>query len=163
MGQITFARVDQRMIHGQITSSVAPSTGANTIILANDAIASDDFLKSISESTGSSGGMEAEVLTVDATIERWNDNQFGNKKVLLITKSIEDMGKLISSGVEIKKVNLGNSAQKPGSVSVTNEVAVSSDQFDLMKEWVDGKDVEVFVQPVPSLKRVSFAEVEKKF
>ena len=163
MGQITFARVDQRMIHGQITSSVAPSTGANSIILANDAMANDDFLKTISESTGSSGGLKTEVLTLDQTIERWNDNQFGNKKVLLITKDIEDMHKLVTGGLDITKVNLGNSAQKPGSVSVTNEVAISEDQFNLLKEWTTEYDTEVFVQPVPSLKRVPFSEVEKKF
>jgi mannose/fructose/N-acetylgalactosamine-specific phosphotransferase system component IIB len=163
MGQITFARVDQRMIHGQITSSVAPSTGANSIILANDAMANDDFLKSISESTGSSGGMTAEVLTVDQTIERWNDNQFGSKKVLLITKDIEDMHKLVSAGLDIKKINLGNIAQKPDSVNVTDEVAVSESQFGLLKEMNDKYEADIFVQPVPSLKRVPFSEVEKKF
>jgi hypothetical protein len=36
MGKITFARVDSRLIHGQIVTKWAKSSGANTIYIIDD-------------------------------------------------------------------------------------------------------------------------------
>ena len=43
MGKITFARVDSRLIHGQIVTKWAKSSGANTIYIIDDAVRSDQF------------------------------------------------------------------------------------------------------------------------
>ncbi|MEE6726177.1 PTS sugar transporter subunit IIB, partial [Pediococcus acidilactici] len=43
---IKLVRVDHRLLHGQVAVSWFNSLGANTILVANDAVASDDFRKS---------------------------------------------------------------------------------------------------------------------
>ena len=52
MGKITFARVDSRLIHGQIVTKWAKSSGANTIYIIDDAVRSDDFSMDIYMASG---------------------------------------------------------------------------------------------------------------
>lgn len=162
MGEVVLARVDQRLIHGQIVTAIAPTSGGNSIILANDGVAGDAFLKSISETTGSSGNSKAQVLSLQDTIDAWNINQFGDRKVLLITKDIYDMKKLIDGGVVIEKLNIGNNAQKAGKINIINEVGLDEKEFNILKE-INDNGAEVFVQALPSFKRVKYSEIANKF
>lgn len=163
MGEVVFARVDERLIHGQIMTAIAPSSGANLILLVDDAAAKDTFMKGIHEATGSSKGMKARVLSNQETIKHWEKNQFGNNKVLLITQTIEGMHELIKAGVKVDKLNVGGKSQKPDTVSIINEVSITQEEFERLKDLNDNYNVEIYVQALPNMKRVDYKNVVDKF
>ncbi len=163
MGEVVFARVDERLIHGQIMTAIAPSSGANLIILCDDKSTSDPFMKSIHESTGSSKGMKTRVLTIEETINHWEENQFGNNKVLLITQTIETMYKLVKAGIVVKSINVGGKSKKPGTVTIINEVSITHEEFEILKELNVKYNAEVYVQALPSNKKVDYSGIAKRF
>lgn len=163
MGEVVFARVDERLIHGQIMTAIAPSSGAGLLILVDDAAAKDPFMKSIHEATGSSKGMKARVLSLEETLRHWNKNQFGDNKVLLITQTIAGMHALIKGGVKIEKMNVGGKSKKPETTTIINEVSITQEEFELLQDMNDHYQVEVYVQALPNMKKVNYAGVADKF
>lgn len=47
MGEIVLARIDDRLIHGQVMTAWLQFTGGNHIVIVDDATARDEFTKSI--------------------------------------------------------------------------------------------------------------------
>ena len=47
MGEIVLARIDDRLIHGQVMTAWLQFTGGNHIVIVDDATAGDEFTKSI--------------------------------------------------------------------------------------------------------------------
>lgn len=163
MGEVVFARVDERLIHGQIMTAIAPTSGANLILLVDNDAAKDPFMKSIHEATGSSKGMKARVLSIEETIRHWEKNKFGNNKVLLISQTIVGMHKLIISGIHVDKLNVGGKSQKPNTVTIINEVSITKEEFEMLKDLNDNYNVEIYVQALPNMKRVDYKGVLDKF
>ena len=53
MGKVVLARVDARLIHGQVMTSLSKSAGATAIFVADDPSAHDPFTKNIILGAGS--------------------------------------------------------------------------------------------------------------
>ena len=78
MGKISLARVDERLIHGQVMTNLSKKSGANSIFIVDDLVAKDPFMTSIFNSAGSRTGLKVKILTIDDAIKEWNENQFEN-------------------------------------------------------------------------------------
>lgn len=89
MGQIKFARVDARLVHGQVTTAWSNSVGINAIYVVDDSIASDDFTKMIYENLEKNYSFKIKVYTLDEVIKEWENNQFDKNKVMLLFKNID--------------------------------------------------------------------------
>ena len=57
MGQVVLARVDSRLIHGQVMTTLSKSAGATAIFVADNTSAKDDFIKSVILGSGSRTGL----------------------------------------------------------------------------------------------------------
>ena len=88
MGKITFARVDSRLIHGQIVTKWAKSSGANTIYIIDDAVRSDDFSMDIYMASGKRYGFQVKVYSIAEVLAAWEANQFGADKVFALFKTV---------------------------------------------------------------------------
>lgn len=53
MGQVHLARVDERLVHGQVMTNLSKSAGANSIFIVDDGVAKDAFMKMIFVNSGS--------------------------------------------------------------------------------------------------------------
>ena len=58
MATINLARIDDRLIHGQVMQVWSKGNGTNTIYVVDDATAKDPFMKEIYESAQSTGGLK---------------------------------------------------------------------------------------------------------
>lgn len=163
MGKVVIARVDARLIHGQVMTSLSKSAGANAIFVADNPTAHDQFTKNIILGAGSRTGMKVRVLKEDGAIRYWNDRQYDDYNVILLTKTIEVMADIIKGGVPIKELNLGGIPQKPDLTPIIKEVSINKEQLELLKELRDSYGVDVYFQAIPSSKKVTLAEAEKEF
>lgn len=163
MGKVVIARVDARLIHGQVMTSLSKSAGANAIFVADNPTAHDEFTKNIILGAGSRTGMKVRVLKEDGAVRYWNDRQYDNYNVILLTKSIEVMADIIKAGVPIKELNLGGIPQKPELTPIIKEVSINREQLEILKDLRDNYGVEVYFQAIPSSKKVSLADAEKDF
>ena len=156
MAEITLARVDDRLVHGQVMQVWTKGHGTNAAYVIDDATAADEFMKEIYESTQSTGGLAIKVFSSDSIVDEWNMNQFGDDNVALIFKSIAYAKKAVDGGVPIKELNVGGLAIKPGTTKVIESVGLSKDDAELCKA-LDAAGVKVYFQKIPSSENVSLS------
>ena len=152
MAEITLARVDDRLVHGQVMQVWTKGHGTNAAYVIDDATAADEFMKEIYESTQSTGGLAIKVFSSDSIVDEWNKNQFGNDNVALIAYA----KKAVDGGVPIKELNVGGIAIKPGTTKVIESVGLSKDDAELCKA-LDAAGVKVYFQKIPSSENVSLS------
>jgi mannose/fructose/N-acetylgalactosamine-specific phosphotransferase system component IIB len=124
-------RIDNRLIHGQVTVAWVGIIGANHLIVANDDVAADEFQRVLLPQA--SRGVRTSVLSVDAAVAHCASAAAATEKIMILAKFPADALRLLEGGVTAAEVNVGNQAPKPGSkftmvtrsISVTKEDAVA--------------------------------------
>lgn len=144
-------RIDNRLIHGQVTASWVNHIGADHIIVTNDKVANDPIQKQLLPQAAR--GVKTSVLSVDDTVEYVQSEKARKEKIMIIAKFPSDALELLEKGVEPKEVNVGNQAPIPGkkSVQVTNQIVVAEDQADIYRQIADkGYKLTVKLMPTDS-------------
>ncbi|MBE6082181.1 MULTISPECIES: PTS system mannose/fructose/N-acetylgalactosamine-transporter subunit IIB [Tissierellales] len=162
MGQIVLARVDDRLIHGQVMTKWSKGMNTNALFVVDDATAKDPFMKDIYTMSTSNTGMTIKVLSIDEAVDYWNKSNFEDYKAILLFKSIAGAKEAIDKGLPVKRLNLGGIAKTKDSKFVIPNIAVRHEDMDTLKE-VESKGIEVFFQVVPDTKSVSLKDAIKSF
>ena len=126
--KIVLARVDTRLLHGQVATNWAKSTNPDRIIVVSDSVAKDELRKKLIEQAAPPG-VKAHTIPLDKLVEVSKDTRFGGTKALLLFEKPQDALYVIEKGVDIKELNIGSMAHSVGKVLVNN--AISMDQKDV--------------------------------
>ena len=110
---VVLARIDDRLIHGQVTVGWSEQLRPDRILLANNAIAADSWQVRVYASTVPPG-IEVSILPVSKVAARLFDNEHRAEQVLLLTGSPEEMAELVRLGIPISEVNVGGLHFGPG-------------------------------------------------
>lgn len=132
-GKIKFAlaRIDSRLLHGQVATAWTKTVQPTRIIVVSDAVSKDELRKKLIEQAAPPG-VKANVVPIAKMIEVAKDPRFGNTKALLLFENPQDVVRAIEGGVDIKEVNVGSMAHSVGKVLVNKVLSM------------DAKDVEAF-------------------
>ncbi|EAD7212729.1 PTS mannose/fructose/sorbose transporter subunit IIB [Listeria monocytogenes] len=148
---IQFLRVDHRLLHGQVAVSWFNALDVNTILVANDGVAADDFRKSAIRLAKP----EAAKLVMKS-IEAINSGVTDKYNMLIVVESVEDAYKLIhGTNGKIPMLNLGGTKQREGTANFSKAVNLTPEEVAKLKELQKEK-VDVFMQQVPNEKKVTF-------
>lgn len=142
------ARIDTRLLHGQVATSWTKSTNPDRIIVVSDSVAKDDLRKRMIEQAAPPG-VRANVVPIEKMIKVSKDTRFGNTKVMLLFETPQDALKTIEGGVNIKELNLGSMAHSVGKIAVTRAIAMDKNDIDTI-EKIREKGVSIVVKKVPS-------------
>lgn len=142
------ARVDERLIHGQVATVWTNTTGAQRIIVVNDLVVKDEMQIGALK-MAKPPGVKLSILSVNKGIINILDGKYEGEKVFLITKDILDMAKLIDGGVPLKEFNVGNLSKKEGTVSIKKSVSVSEEDIKTIRRLVD-KGISIKAQMLPN-------------
>lgn len=142
------ARVDTRLLHGQVATSWTKSTNPDRIIVVSDSVSKDDLRKKMIEQAAPPG-VKANVVPIDKMIKVAKDPRFGNTKAMLLFETPKDALCAIEGGVNIKELNLGSIAHSIGKVVVTKAIAMGNDDVEAI-EKIKNKGVSIVVKKVPS-------------
>lgn len=145
---IAFARIDTRLLHGQVATTVTKMVNPDRIIVCSDAVAHDELRKSMIEQAAPPG-VKAHVVPIWKIIEVSKDPRFGDTKAMLLFETPQDLLRALEGGVEIKEVNLGSMAHSLGKVVVTNAVAMDQDDVDTLEKCA-AMGVKFDVRKVPA-------------
>lgn len=122
------ARVDTRLLHGQVATGWTHTTQPNRIIVVSDTVCHDKLRTSMIKQAAPNG-VRVSVAPIKNMAKANNDPRFGDTRAMLLFESVEDALAAVKAGVEVKEINLGSSAYKEGKVNVTK--ALSFDQTDV--------------------------------
>ena len=140
---IELARIDDRLIHGQVMTSWVNYTNANKIVVIDDTTANDAFLSMMIKSLVPAN-IEAIVTTLADSVKVVNDADAAGR-VLILAKTPAPYLHLINNGVELKRVNLGGMGGKVGRSVLYRNISASEEEKDCMKEII-AKGVPVEIQ-----------------
>lgn len=162
MGEINLARVDDRLIHGQVMTKWSKGFNTNALFVVDNPTAKDPFMKDIYTMSTASSGMTIKVLSTDEVVEYWTKSNFEKYKVILLFKTISAVKEVIDKGLPITKLNVGGIAKTKESKFVIPSVGLKQSDAEILKE-LDSKGVEVFFQTVPDTKSVTLKDALKSF
>ncbi|MCX8583859.1 PTS sugar transporter subunit IIB [Gilliamella sp. B3367] len=158
--KIVLARVDSRLLHGQVATSWTKATNPNRIIVVSDSVAKDELRKKLIEEAAPPG-VKANVVPIKKIIEVAHDPRFGNTKALLLFENPEDVLRAIDGGVDIQTLNVGSMAHSVGKVMVNKVLSMSAEDVDTF-EKLKAKNVKFDIRKVPNDSEDNMDELLKK-
>lgn len=156
---IVLFRVDDRLVHGQILEGWVPSTRAQELVIANDAVAKDKLQKMIMQSA-----IPYSVNIVMESVEMVGEllSHQGDKDVrrIVIVDSPRDALRLRRAGLAFDHLNIGNLRTDNVTVCLSKTVMVGEDTLTDLRTIVE-EGVRVVIQSVPFEKPLDLSEVFK--
>lgn len=158
--KIVLARVDSRLLHGQVATAWTKSVNPSRIIVVSDAVAKDDLRKKLIEQAAPPG-VKANVIPVEKMIEVSKDPRFGNTKALLLFENPEDVLRVVEGGVDIQEVNVGPMAHSVGKVVVSKVLSMGTEDVETFEE-LKSRGIKFDVRKVPNDSRDNMDEILRK-
>ncbi|WP_432403959.1 PTS system mannose/fructose/N-acetylgalactosamine-transporter subunit IIB [Wukongibacter sp. M2B1] len=154
---IAHMRIDNRLIHGQVTTSWIGAVGAGLLIVANDDVAKDPIQKQMLPLAAR--GVKTLVLSIQDTVDYINKGS-GKEKIMILAKFPSDALALIEAGLKPLEVNVGNQAPIPGTKykMVTKSIAVTSEDAEIYRK-IENLGFHLITQMMPSNSPKEFIKV----
>ncbi|ACC97693.1 Phosphotransferase system, mannose/fructose/N-acetylgalactosamine [Elusimicrobium minutum Pei191] len=138
---IVFARVDDRLIHGQIVQGWLPRMEVDEfVVIINEA---DNLVKSLLRiSLPSNYGLQ--ILNNEDAVKYLKET---DKKIFLLFSSLEDVDVVIRKGLGIKNLNVGGLHYREGRNKVLTDVYLDEKEKQMLKNFMiigiklDGRSV----------------------
>lgn len=154
------ARIDSRLLHGQVATAWTKTTQPTRIIVVSDNVAKDELRKKLIVQAAPPD-VKANVIPIDKLIEIAKDPRFGNTKALLLFENPEDALRAIEGGVDIKELNIGSMAHSVGKVVVNKVLSMSPEDVETF-EKLKAKGIKFDVRKVPNDSHGNMDELIKK-
>lgn len=142
------ARVDERLIHGQVAMVWTNTIGATRIVVVNNESVNDESIIAALK-ISKPAGVKLSILSKEKAVNKFKDGIYDEDKVFLITKNIQDMSDLIEGGIQIESVNIGNIAKKEDAIQIKKSVHLTKDDISLIKNMI-ANGIKVTAQMIPN-------------
>lgn len=145
---VKLARIDDRLIHGQVVLGWVPVVKPNRILVACDRVAASEWERKFYASCVPPE-IPTTFLSIDQTAQSLGAEPFASEQLLVLLESAEDAWKLVSAGVALKEVNVGGLHYREGAIELLPFVFVTPEDRASLRELVK-KGVTLSAQDVPS-------------
>lgn len=149
MYNIVLARIDDRLIHGQVITAWVKHVNADTIIIIDGVLAKNKMMQRIYVASAPSG-IELKILSLDDFLTYIN-NLDSFKKILLLAKVPQVFETLINEGIMIDHVILGGMGSNGKRQKLIRNAYADDDEKQSMRNMMK-KGIEVTFQLVPDEK-----------
>ncbi|MFS0749847.1 mannose/fructose/sorbose PTS transporter subunit IIA [Oceanobacillus sp. 1P07AA] len=155
------ARIDSRLLHGQVATAWTKNTLPTRIIVVSDEVAKDELRKKLIQQAAPSG-VKAHVVPINKMIELAKDDQhFGGQRALLLFENPHDVLRAVEGGVPLETINVGSMAHSPGKVQPNKVLAFSQADLDAFKKLKEA-GLKFDVRKVPNDSRGNMDEIMRR-
>lgn len=146
--QIVLARIDERLIHGQLLVSWTKKLHAQRIIVVDDVLSEDAFARSVMMMTVPVT-VRVEVISVEAAaiLLAHTSPDDDDLRTILLFRSPEAVFRLHKVGFSVKSLNLGCMSARLGRIRITGHVYASESEIRMLREMEDD-GMEIYLQVV---------------
>lgn len=155
---IVLARIDDRLIHGQIVVGWVKYTGANRIILANDEVAKDTLLCNLIEVIVPPE-IKASVHAVGDAVQEVRSSD-KKERIIVLFSCPGDALQFVQQGINLKSINLGGMKFSPGKRQILRWISISQEDVKYLEE-LHRMGIELEARAVPTDKKVKIEEYLK--
>ena len=155
MRNIVFTRIDDRLIHGQVMTAWVHETKANEIVIIDNEVAQDDFLKMIMTSSAPAG-IKVLIMSEEQAIDDLTQEPDRNKLIVL-AKNPKVIKNITDGGVKIEALNVGGMGARKDRTQLYRNISVSDEERACFKQLItDGTSV--YVQVIPEEKSANIEQ-----
>lgn len=128
--EYALARIDSRLLHGQVATSWTREANPTRIIVASDSVAEDELRTKLIKQAAPSG-IKAHVIPIHQLIKIAKDDQhFGGQRALLLFENPQDVLEAVEGGVPLETINVGSMAHSTGKVQPNRTLAFNQHDID---------------------------------
>ena len=157
--KIVLARIDDRLIHGQVATVWSKVTGCQRIIVCDDEVAKDEIRSPLLKQVAPPG-IKSHVVEVDKAVRVYDNPKYAEDKCLLLFTNPTSVLRMVEAGVDIKSVNIGGMSFKEGKRQITGAVSVNDEDVASFKA-LNEKGIELEIRKVNTDKKVMLMDVLK--
>lgn len=132
---VVLVRIDDRLIHGQVMTSWLNYTGANKIMIIDDGVAADPFMKSVLK-TCVPANVRLAAFGVEKAAVRLKKGFAGDKCIVLV-KYPETLHRLMEEGVLFDEINIGGMGVSGTRTKFFRNISASEEEKKMLKEMVE--------------------------
>ena len=159
--EYVLARIDSRLLHGQVATAWTKTVQPTRIIVVSDEVAKDELRKNLIVQAAPPG-VKAHVVPVNHMIKLAKDDKhFGGQRAMLLFENPQDVLRAVEGGVPLKTINVGSMAHTIGKVQPNKVLAFSQEDIDTFNKLKkDGLKFDV--RKVPNDSKGNMDEILKK-
>jgi len=158
--KIGLARIDDRLIHGQVATRWTKETHVSRIIVISDEVANDHVRKTLLTQVAPPG-VSAHVVDIDKMIRVWNNPKYAGERVMLLFTNPTDVERVVAQGVDIRSVNIGGMAFRQGKMQINNAVSVDEKDISAFRQ-LHARGIELEVRKVSNDPRLKMMDLIAK-
>jgi len=151
--KISLARIDDRLIHGQVVTSWSKETKCERIIVVNDEVAADVMRKILLEQVAPPG-VKSSVVGIDKAIRVLKNPKYDNVNVMLLFTNPTDVIRMIEGGVALKSINIGGMSFKEGKKRINGTISVNDKDIEAFKK-LNEMGIELEIRKVSSDSKIN--------
>ncbi|MDR1568022.1 MAG: mannose/fructose/sorbose PTS transporter subunit IIB [Streptococcaceae bacterium] len=154
---IRLARIDDRLIHGQVATAWSKQTGINRIIVVSDEVAEDELRKFLLKEA-SPLGIRSNIISVSRMIDVYRSGLLREEKVMLLFTNPSEVVTLVKAGISLTSVNIGGMRFTEGKKMITNFVSVDDKDVEAFL-YLANQGIELEIRKVPSNPKIYLVEL----
>lgn len=153
MKNIVLARIDDRLIHGQVVTAWIKQYPINKILIIDDELSRNSLMKRIYVAAAPTG-IEVIILSLEEAIAFLKSDDDGRDQYLILSKIPSIMLSLLENDIQLRKVILGGMGAKNGRKTFNRNVSASEEEVRDFARIME-KGVDIVYQLVPDDKEVN--------
>lgn len=153
---ISYVRVDNRLIHGQVVEAWLPHWKVRRLLVADDETADNALMKS---AMGLAVPEEIEVQILGMSKINFSALAADNVSTLVLVRDVDGLLAAQQHGLPLRQVNVGNVHFAQGRKQVTPSVFLSAHETRLLKA-LETSGVQIELRAVPSDKPVTPSQIQ---
>ncbi|MCC8381668.1 PTS mannose transporter subunit IIAB [Xenorhabdus sp. PB30.3] len=158
--KIALARIDDRLIHGQVATRWTKETNVKRIIVVSDEVAQDTVRSTLLKQVAPPG-VSAHVVDVEKCVRVYNNPKYADERVMLLFTNPTDVLRIVEGGVSLESVNIGGMAFRQGKTQINNAISVDASDITAF-EKLSSRGIELEARKVASDARLNMMDLLKK-
>ena len=159
---VLLARIDDRLIHGQVVVGWASDLKADHIAVISDEVASNDMQKFLFR-MATPTEINLSIMGIAEGAEKINKREFDESRAIILFRTPEDALKVAEAGGRLGEINIGGMHYSGTKTRLFDAVFVDTKDVEmLLKLYESGTDLEVRMVPNDQ-KKNALKAIEEKF
>ncbi len=121
-------RIDDRLIHGQVSVAWGAWLNPDVIVLVNDDVASTEWKRELYSTTDAMGA-RIDVLGIESFLDRLAAAGWKNEDAILVVNCAADLLLLLQGGLSTERINIGGMHYAEGKREVLEYVYVDDEDI----------------------------------
>ncbi|EGP4837148.1 TPA: PTS system mannose/fructose/N-acetylgalactosamine-transporter subunit IIB [Enterococcus faecium] len=130
---IKLARIDDRLIHGQVATVWAKEAGAKRIIVISKEVANDEIRKTLVKQAAPPG-IKVNIVDPKKAVKVYNNPKYNDETVFYIFTNPMEVLEMVELQVPIKSINIGGMQFKNGRKQITKAVSVNQIEAETFRK-----------------------------